>query len=205
MKQFLYVRDIIQPNDHEYWFATESGLFIYQIATQTFLNLRKEKHNLWGISDDAIYNILQDKDKGIWLGTYFGGVNYYHAHNSIIEKILPGDQPTNLQGSVVRAIKKDKQGNIWMGTENGGISKWNPSTHTIQNFTSQNSALANNNIHGLLPVKDQLLVGAFVNGLDIFDLKRLQVTHHLDRNSYRNSELESNFIFHLYQTKMAIF
>ena len=201
LKQFLYVRDIIQPNDHEYWFATESGLFIYQIATQTFLNLRKEKHNQWGISDDAIYNILQDKDKGIWLGTYFGGLNYYHAHNSIIEKILPGDQPSNLQGSVVRAIKKDKQGNIWMGTENGGISKWDLSTHTIQNFTSQNSALANNNIHGLLPIKDQLLIGAFVNGLDIFDLKRLQVTHHLDRNSYRNSELESNFIFHLYQTK----
>ncbi len=201
LKQFLYVRDILQPNDHEYWFATESGLFVYQIATKSFLHLRKENHNKWGISDDAIYNILQDKDQGIWLGTYFGGLNYYHAHNSIIEKILPGDQPTNLQGSVVRAIKKDKEGNIWMGTENGGISKWNLSTNKIQSFTSQNSSLANNNIHGLLAIKDKLLVGAFVNGLDIFDLKRLQVTQHLDRNSYHNSELESNFIFHLYQTK----
>ncbi|WP_400261129.1 two-component regulator propeller domain-containing protein [Sphingobacterium sp. SG20118] len=198
LKQFLYVRDIVQPNDQEYWFATESGLFIYQISSKTFVNLRKEQHNPWGISDDAIYNILQDRDNGIWLGTYFGGLNYYHAHNSIIEKILPGDHVDNLKGSVVRGIKKDKEGHIWIGTENGGVAKWNISNNKIQNFTSQNSSLANNNVHGLLAIHDQLLVGAFVNGLDIFNLNQLQVTHHLDQN---NSELQSNFIFHLYQTK----
>ncbi|UIR54737.1 ATP-binding protein [Sphingobacterium sp. SRCM116780] len=200
LKQFLYVRDIIQPNDQEYWFATESGLFIYRIANNTYIHLHKEKNNPWGISDNAIYNILQDKDKGIWLGTYFGGLNYYHAHNSIIEKILPGDS-SSLQGSVVRAIKKDQEGHIWIGTENGGLAKWDLSTNKIQNFTSQNSSLANNNIHGVLPVGDKLLVSTFVNGLDIFDLKKEKVIQHLDRNSYRDSELESNFIFYLYQTR----
>lgn len=201
LKQFLYVRDILQPNDDEYWFATESGLFIYQISTKTFVNLKKEKDNPWGISDNAIYNILLDRDQGVWLGTYFGGLNYYHRHNSVIEKVLPRNHTTGLEGSVVRAIKKDRDGHIWIGTENGGLAKWNVTTNKIDNFSTENSLLSNNNIHGMLPVQDKILVGSFVNGLDIFDVRQRRVVKHLDRNSYVHSDLESNFIFYFYQTR----
>jgi len=201
LKQFLYVRDILQPNDTEYWFATESGLFIYQIADQSFINIQKEQENPWGISDNAAYNILQDKDQGIWIGTYFGGVNYYHKNNSIIEKFLPQDKPGNLKGSAVRIITKDETGNIWIGTENGGLSKLDPISGKIKNFSEKQGNLANNNIHGILPFDNKLLVGTFVNGLDIFDPKQEKVIYHIDRNSYSNSDLQSNFLFYLYKTK----
>lgn len=201
VKQFLYVRDIQQPNNQEYWFATESGLFIYHIKKQTFINIKKEKDDPWGISDNAVYNVLLDRDGGVWLGTYFGGLNYYHSHNSIIEKVIPRDNAFGLQGSAVREIKKDQDGNIWIGTENGGLAKWDTRSNKISNFNTQNSGLADNNIHGLLPIGDKILVGPFVNGLDIFDIKKQQVVKHLDRNSYITSDLESNFILHIYQTR----
>jgi len=201
LKQFLYVRDILQPNDTEYWFATESGLFIYQIADQSFINIQKEQENPWGISDNAVYNILQDKDQGIWIGTYFGGVNYYHKNNSIIEKFLPQDKPGSLKGSVVRIITKDPTGKVWIGTENGGLSKLDPSSGQIQNFSEKKGNLANNNIHGILPFDNKLLVGTFVNGLDIFDPIQEKVVYHIDRNSSPNPDLQSNFLFYLYKTK----
>ena len=203
LHQFLYVRDILQPNDDEYWFATESGLFIYQIATQHYINIQKEQDDPWGISDNAIYNILQDKDQGIWLGTYFGGINYYHKNNSIIEKFLPKDRAGNLKGSAVRIITKDSSNNVWIGTENGGLSMLDPQSGKIQNFSDKHGHLANNNIHGILPFQDKLLIGTFVNGLDIFDLKQQQVVYHIDRNSYTESELQSNFIFYLYKTRQG--
>ncbi|MGE8423415.1 MAG: ligand-binding sensor domain-containing protein, partial [Sphingobacterium siyangense] len=202
LHQFLYVRDIIQPNDHEYWFATESGLFIYQIASRRYINIQKEQENPWGISDNAIYNILQDKDEGIWLGTYFGGINYYHKNNSIIEKFLPQDRPGSLKGSVVRIIKKDIDQNIWIGTENGGLSKLDPKSGNIQNFSDKQGNLANNNIHGVLPIGDKLLIGTFVNGLDIFSPKLQKVIYHIDRNNNATpSDLQSNFLFYLYKTR----
>jgi len=201
LRQFLYVRDILQPNDTEYWFATESGLFIYQIADQSFINIQKEQENPWGISDNAVYNILQDKDEGIWIGTYFGGVNYYHKNNSIIEKFLPQDKPGSLKGSVVRIITKDPTGKVWIGTENGGLSKLDPSSGQIQNFSEKKGNLANNNIHGILPFDNKLLVGTFVNGLDIFDPIQEKVVYHIDRNSSPNPDLQSNFLFYLYKTK----
>lgn len=201
LHQFLYVRDIIQPNDHEYWFATESGLFIYQIASQNYIHIQKEQKNPWGISDNAIYNILRDKDEGIWLGTYFGGINYYHKNNSIIEKFLPQDRPGSLKGSVVRIIKKDNNQNIWIGTENGGLSKLDPLSGSIQNFSDKQGNLANNNIHGILPVDDKLLIGPFVNGLDIFDPTLQKVVYHIDRNNNATPDLLSNFLFYLYKTR----
>ncbi|VTR54811.1 Sensor histidine kinase YycG [Sphingobacterium thalpophilum] len=199
--QFLYVRDILQPNENEYWFATESGLFIYRIDSQTFINIQKERENPWGISDNAVYNILQDKDQGIWIGTYFGGINYYHKNNSIIEKFLPGEQPGRLKGSVVRIIRKDASGHIWIGTENGGLSKLDPLSGNIENYSEKKGNLANNNIHGILPIQDKLLVGSFVNGLDIFDATAKRVTYHIDRNSSVKSDLQSNFLFFIQQTR----
>src|SRR5690606_33305530 len=122
---------------------TESGLYIYNINTHKFINIKKAENDPWGISDNAIYNILKDKDGGVWLGTYFGGINYYHKNNNFIEKFMSKTQGGKLLGTVVRLIRKDDFGNIWLGTENGGISRYTPKTGEIENFSTENSGLAN--------------------------------------------------------------
>lgn len=201
LNQFLYVRDILHTKDDEYWFATESGLYIYNISTQKYINLQKAENNPWGISDNAIYNILKDKDGGIWLGTYFGGINYYNQNNSLIEKFMSKTQGGKLLGTVVRIIDKDKYGNIWLGTENGGFSKLDPLTGAIENYSVANIQLTNNNIHGLLPVDDELILGTFVYGMDIFNFKQKKIVYHFEPDLNPNSELKSNFFYYIYRTK----
>ena len=201
LNQYLYVRDIIHTKEDEYWFATELGLFIYAPKSKTYIQIQKSENNPWGISDNAIYNILEDKDGGIWLGTYFGGINYYNKNNSLIEKYMSKSQGGKLLGTVVRIINKDKSGNIWLGTENGGISKLNPLTGEIENYNSENNQLTNNNIHGLLPMNGEIILGAFVYGMDIFDYQKKKVVYHFDPNEKTNTELKSNFIYYLYKTQ----
>lgn len=201
VKQFLYVRDIHQTSDNEYWFATESGLYIYTISTQSFRNIQKAEYNPWGISDNAIYNILEDKDGGIWLGTYFGGINYYHINNSLIEKFMSNTQGGQLVGTVVRIIQKDDKGNIWLGTENGGVSKLDPLTNAIENFNVNNVRLTNDNIHGLLPLNDKIILGTFVYGMDILDYKSKKVVYHVEPNIKANSTLKSNFLYYIHKNR----
>src|SRR5690606_23205319 len=196
LNQFLYVRDILIKNDHEYWFATESGLFIYHTDTKKITNIRKSEDNPWGISDNALYSIVKDRDGGIWLTTYFGGVNYYNENNNLIEKFMSSKQGGQLLGTVVRIIAKDKQGNIWLGTENGGLSKLNPSTGEIENYSEHNAALTNNNIHGLLPLDEKILLGTFVYGMDIFDTNKKRVVTHIEPDGKNNSGLKSNFLYY---------
>ena len=201
LKQYLYVRDILQMNEQEYWFATESGLFIYNIETKKFINIKKAENNPWGISDNAIYNILKDKDGGIWLGTYFGGINYYHKNNNLIEKFMSKTQGGNLLGTVVRGINKDKNGNIWLGTENGGLSKLNPITRHIENYNIENAGLSDNNIHGLLPYEENILLGAFVYGMDIFNTQSKKVIYHTEYDANSASSLKSNFLYDIKKSK----
>ncbi|WP_236537053.1 ligand-binding sensor domain-containing protein [Sphingobacterium composti Ten et al. 2007 non Yoo et al. 2007] len=201
LKQFLYVRDILQINDQEYWFATESGLFIYNIESKQYINIKKAENNPWGISDNAIYNILKDKDGGIWLGTYFGGINYYHKNNSLIEKFMSKTQGGKLLGTVVRVINKDKNGMIWLGTENGGLSKLHPTSGKIENFSVETVGLSDNNTHGLLTHDDNIILGTFVYGMDIFNSTSKKVIYHAEYDGNSSSSLKSNFLYDIKKSR----
>jgi len=201
LRQFLYVRDIFQLNNQEYWFATESGLFIYNIESKKFINIKKAENNPWGLSDNAIYNILKDKDGGIWLGTYFGGINYYHKNNNLIQKFMSKMQGGDLLGTVVRVINKDKNGKIWLGTENGGLSKLDPLTNKIENYSVENVGLADNNIHGLLTYEDNIILGTFVYGMDIFNSTQKRVIYHAEYDGNSSTSLKSNFLYDIKKSK----
>jgi hypothetical protein len=65
----VYVRDIHHYNGDEYWIATESGIYIYNLATRRYTNLRKQYNNPYSLSDNAIYFLEKDKEGGMWAGT----------------------------------------------------------------------------------------------------------------------------------------
>ncbi|RYE12021.1 MAG: hypothetical protein EOP45_23630 [Sphingobacteriaceae bacterium] len=52
-KTCIYVRDILQSSKNEYWFATESGVFIYNRNTGKFINLKKKYLDPYSLSDSA--------------------------------------------------------------------------------------------------------------------------------------------------------
>jgi len=85
----IYVRDILQRNDDEYWVATESGIFVYNTASGSIINLKKDYHDPYSISDNAVYTLCKDKEGGLWAGTFFGGMNYYVEQHAIFQKYFP--------------------------------------------------------------------------------------------------------------------
>ncbi len=68
----VYVRFMAHYGGDEYWIATESGIYIINIATKKYINLRKQYNNPYSLSDNAIYCIHRDREGGMWAGSYFG-------------------------------------------------------------------------------------------------------------------------------------
>ncbi|WP_296319063.1 two-component regulator propeller domain-containing protein [Winogradskyella sp.] len=70
-----------------------------------------------GLSNNVIYDILQDKDGYIWFGTD-NGLNKFDGY--IVKKFfnIPNSEE-GLSSSVVRSIIEDNSGNLWVGTKNG--------------------------------------------------------------------------------------
>ncbi len=194
----LFVRDILHLNQ-EYWVATESGIFIYDTKTGLTKKLSYENDNPWSLSDNAVYTLCRDHEGGLWAGTYFGGLNYYHPQLDLFEKIFPRSQKPSILGYAVREMEEDRHGNIWIGTEDKGLSCWNPHLGTFAHYGIA-EGLSHNNIHGLLLVGDTLLIGTFDKGLDLFDTRRKKLIAHYDSYNTNNS-LRSNFIYHIYKTR----
>jgi ligand-binding sensor domain-containing protein/signal transduction histidine kinase len=202
-KTTVYVRDMLQVAENEFWFATESGIFILNTNTGKFTNLRKKYLDPYSLSDNAIYTLHKDIEGGIWAGTYFGGVNYFPKRSSsTFQKFFPDYTPNSISGNVVREICEDHDGNIWIGTEDAGLNKLNPKTGEVQRFMPSGAAgcIAYSNIHGLLVVNNDLWIGTFEHGLDILDIGTGRVRRHYSSGP-APGELKSNFIVSLLLTK----
>jgi len=198
----LFVRDFLLKNTGELWIASESGLFIYDLRNQTFQNLKKNYNNPYSLSDNAIYALVKDQEGGIWLGTYFGGVNYYPKPYTPFKRYFPRVGENSISGNAVREIEEDRYGNLWIGTEDAGLNRFNPVSGKFENFKPQSDGgdLAHYNIHGLLPRGSQLWIGTFEHGLDVMDIQTGKVIKHYDSRTGKGN-LRSDFVVYIYETK----
>lgn len=71
----LYVHDI-QISDNGLWLATETGLYLYDEIQKKASKCVNDYFDKRSLSDNAIYAVYRDSDNGLWVGTYFGGINY---------------------------------------------------------------------------------------------------------------------------------
>jgi signal transduction histidine kinase/ligand-binding sensor domain-containing protein len=196
----VYVRDFAESNDSTFWMATEVGIYIYNHLSKEIQQVKKEFQNPFTISDNAVYSLCMDKESGIWVGTYFGGLNYYPKPKAIFTKWLPGEGDTRLSGQVVREICKDENGNLWVGTEDGGLNKINSTTGAIEKFIADGKpgSICYPNIHGLLIHNQQLWIGTFEHGLDVMELNTGKIVAHYPKAGFQS--MKSTFFVVLYQT-----
>ncbi|WP_258227954.1 two-component regulator propeller domain-containing protein [Aestuariibaculum sp. M13] len=198
----LFVRDFLNVNDQELWIASESGIFVYQVNTGKYINLKKNYGNPYALSDNAIYTMLKDKEEGIWVGSYFGGVNYYPKPYTPFKRYFPRVGENSISGNAVREIEKDDYGNLWIGTEDGGLNKFNLSRGYFTSYTSKRNGgdLSHYNIHGLHSKGNELWIGTFEHGLDVMDIPSGEIIKHYG-TGMENGGLRSDFILYVYETE----
>ncbi|GHE47232.1 ligand-binding sensor domain-containing protein [Sphingobacterium griseoflavum] len=194
----LFVRDIQQADAETFWIATESGVMVYHRSSGKYTRLRQQADHPWSLSDNAVYTICKDHQGGLWVGTFFGGLNYYHRQHNIFQKIFPRFLQSSIQGHAVREITQDKRGQIWIGTEDNGLYAWDKRHGIFHRFNTENG-LSHTNIHGLALAGDSLLVGTFDRGLDILDTRTHKLIKHFDTQN--SPGLSNNFIYQIYRTK----
>jgi ligand-binding sensor domain-containing protein/AraC-like DNA-binding protein len=197
----IFAKGFIHYEGDVYWIATESGIFVYNLATGEYTQLKKDSSNPYALSDNAVYTFARDKEGGLWAGTYFGGVNYYPRPYTSFEKYFPGSAAFPISGNAVREITTDKYGNLWVATEDAGLNKIAPSGK-VQHFMpgSNGNSIAHSNIHGLLAVENELWIGTYEQGLDVLDISTNKVIRHYDKGT-KPTDIKSNFVESIHRTK----
>lgn len=170
----LFIRDLQKISENELWIATESGLFIYDLEKHKFKHFKENLNDPYSISDNAIYCISRDIEGGMWIGTYFGGVNFLPNHPTKFKKHYPIPNSNTISGQRVREFEEGKDGTIWIGTEDAGLNQYDPESETYLHYLPNNSSnsLSYHNVHGLAKRENELWIGTvtFATGLNRMNL-----------------------------------
>ncbi|MGC4234863.1 MAG: two-component regulator propeller domain-containing protein [Niabella sp.] len=196
----IFVRGILKQSDSTWFISTERGLFLYNQYTSRFKRFIKDIANPYSLSDNALYGMYKDNEGGVWIGSYFGGINYLSYNNNQFEKYFPTPLANSLAGNAIREITKDRYGNLWIGSEDGGLTKYDASKKLFIKYTPNPvNRMSSSNIHGLLALENQLLIGTFEHGIDVMDIASGKVVKNYPAGS-GPYQLKSNFINKIFRT-----
>ena len=106
----IFVRNIYPIDKKTLWVATERGIYTYNKETREIQHLTYNPNDDYSLSDNAIYSLYKDAEGGIWIGSYFGGIDYYPTQYATFEKYYPIIGQNSLSGKVVREFCEDEDG-----------------------------------------------------------------------------------------------
>ena len=192
----IFCRYLLPYSDNELWIGTESGIYIYNLRTAQFIHLRASLYDSYSLSDNAIYALYKDREEGLWIGSYFGGVDYYPRQYTYFAKYYPKNIANSLHGKRVREFCRADDGTLWIGTEDGGLNHFNPKTKEFHFFEP---SAGFTNIHGLCMDGSHLWVGTFSKGLRVIDT-RTGVILRTYTEGHTSHSLNDNSIFSICRT-----
>ncbi|MGL5920024.1 MAG: ligand-binding sensor domain-containing protein, partial [Bacteroidales bacterium] len=194
----LQIRDIAEPNIGELLLTSDEGLISYHIGTDTYKITKADPTQQRGLNDNYLHSLFIDREKGIWVGSYFGGVNYISPTSDNFSYYSCNNSP--FKGKVISAFAKDENENLWVGTDDSGFFYWNRENNTFKEFYPKQgdaNSPTYQNVHALLPDGDKLYIGMYMGGLDILDLKTKQIKNYNTGN--KPNTLYSSGVYALYK------
>ena len=175
------------------WIGTENGLCIWSPYTDALEYYQYDIHNPSGLNTNPVYDIFCDRDGNMWLGTYFGGINFWSSEVEFFKVWQAGTGDYNIGGNAVSCITEESPGIIWIGMEDRGINRIDSKSGKITRYESSPGGLSFNNVHCLLfESNNKLWIGTYTGGINILDISTGDFRY---INQQNVPELPSNNIY----------
>ena len=176
------------------YIGSDDGMTRYETATgrmQHFLPVELDDRS---INNQFVYPILRDNEGGLWVGTYYGGINYASPRSGVFASYLPSAYRNSLRGQVISRFCEDREGRIWIGSDDGGLSCFDP--RRDQSFTHfEKEGTSPRNIHALCTLGDELWIGTYTQGIDVMNLRTGAIRHYRELlDIYDNSLGTSSYL-----------
>ena len=121
-----------------------------------------------------VYAVTSDREGGLWIGTFYGGVYYVSPVGKRFEAFSVG---TGLAGNVISRFCEDKHGRIWIASDDGGLMCYCPKERCFVDYPHRN-LLSQQNAHALSFCGDELWVGTYTNGVMVLNIESGSLSQH---------------------------
>ncbi len=159
------IRDVLQTSDGKIWIATYKGLIEWNEAkVKQYLS---DVDNEFSLPDNSITSLMEDSQKGLWIGTWRGGVGYLNNFANSFETYRHSPYENSLSGNVINAIAETPAGTLLIGTDGQGLDAFNEQEKIFSRLDLKGiNNVAINNIKCIYPdLLGNIWIGTFGEGI----------------------------------------
>lgn len=162
---------IEQADENRLWLGTnDHGILLWNRSTGKAEPFWRDAE---GQLPNPVVSMLKSKDGKLWVGTFNGGL--YCMNGSQVRSYKEG-AGNALASNNVWALVEDDKGRIWIASLGGGLQCLEPSSGTFETYTSNNSALLENNVTSLCWGDDNtLFLGTASQGVGMMDMRTREI------------------------------
>lgn len=193
------IREFVEDRDGNIWFGTFDGLQKYNPNTETY-SLISQEQRPGGLSHSSIFSLYQDVQGTIWIGSYYGGVNYFNPDNNAFNYYSYNpDRDDCLNYPFAGSMAEDNDGQLWICTDGGGLACLNRQTGKTRTFVAGNSnSVPHNNLKSICydSHRNQLYIGTHLGGLSRYDCSTGKFHNYLS-HTLPDNKTPNDVIFHV--------
>ena len=192
-KGFHHLHSVAEISPWTFLIGSDDGLLYVNPLTGEQCLYGNDRKDPASLSNKFVYPIVPDHEGGIWIGTYYGGVNYIAPGSSVFSFLSLSDLTDADEDFTVSCLCEDPDGTLWMGSDNGGLFRYDPGKGTASRHAP--ARFAPKNIHALLRQGDFLWIGTYSS-----DLIRLNVRTGQEKVYTWEDGLSARDVYSLYLT-----
>lgn len=171
-RSLLHIHSLSMHPDGSLLLGSDHGLTIYDPASRTMTLCRHDELDPGSISGQFIYPLATDAEGGVWIGSFYAGVNYLAPDLHHFEANTHSLYRNSVCGDIVSAFCEDSSGNLYIATDDGGVCRLSAASGQFSPLPL-NSRLQSSkepfseNVHALCMDGTDLWIGTYGEGVTV--------------------------------------
>lgn len=190
------IKSIVEYSNQEIIMGCDKGLVTFNRKEETYRLLNNDFDNM---TDNAIFSICRDVEGAFWIGTYFGGVNYFSPTINMFSYYYNSPHNSSRK-NIVSSFTEDENGKIWVGTYNDGLELFNPQTERFENVPIN---VPFHNIQDVYFDNGKLYISVYGQGISLMNTKNGDIRHLSDYPDVGKNI--SNFVTTIFKSSKGFF
>ena len=172
------IRVVTTDYEGRLWIGSIDGLFIYYPKQNVFERYSYIPDDITSIGHNSIRSIFMDSQRGIWIGSFYGGLSYYHPQLSRFVNLRYHTGENALNDNNVTYIARDgSSSDLWVGTNDRGLSYYDSERKVFRNLSD--IGLLSNNVKCIYPdPSGEIYIGTHAGGLSCLDRQSMRVRNY---------------------------
>lgn len=194
------IREFAEDEDQNIWFGTFEGLQVYNPYSDEYMTIRSDSSLPGTLSHPSVFSLCRDRHNTIWVGTYYGGVNYVNPTRDIFKYHVVADGRDDcLNYPIVGQMVEDVHRRLWICTDGGGLNRLDRRTGEFAYFrASDRNSVRHDNVKTIAydGSRDVLYIGTHTGGMSRYDGRTGKFYNYPDRPEEGPGNIIYCMLFH---------